>query len=816
MHYYLLIMCVAKEKKKRKEKKRKGGGGVARVGPLSGKDPLVIVVADTDRLPHVCCGSALSACVLKHPGRSQLISRLNGSSLRFRDSSASSTAICFFRGYLLLRDVSLYRLDIKSVLTQKGLDIFCHKFYIPGDVHPQLRSPNQTIHKMPVGKIGVYTRFFEYANFQLPLSTFLFNVDSFVCPASFPWHIGKNVSRDPFPMSREFNADDYAVLVAHPAPFRKFPEPFLCLIGMSHYYTLDKDTYLSFLHDDGTEMDLSAFIHVVDPTKVKVVERERAEEEKKLLESTASVDKFFNEGGSADHGDSAVGGGHDAEIELVTGAENIAVENVGISKLQSESCTGAKSRLSSRGLCECSILNVEVGVDAVATLPLVTSLVSTTPGSGVGNPMIYLRAFISVPSIVLPPVMTEAVVTSHAASDPPIPVLEIVDLLKARDDEVENLKAQLLLKEAESAEATLGLAASLPGMRKRARDDEVENLKAQLLLKEAEAAEAARLRAQDLELKDLNVVMSSLKSQDEGLVDQVHALETTCSSLRDQVSGYERLKEQIEEFQDSQMNIVNDMVAKLDADLLEMALHLEKKFYPHLLTTISGRRWLLTHGVKLAIVKCLNSPEYLTALGSAISRAIEKGMQNGLSVGIDHEKAGRSLANVVAYNPAAEADYNSALQRLREVDFPLLAELSSHKDASDADIMDLLRLESPIADSPRMRNLQPDIRENVAAQGSALIGIWVPLVDPLSAKNLIGAASTFGNVLADVVTTTALSTTFASASSVPPITRDDYEIVSVDGQEDAQGNVQGNVASFHTVEFEKEELDTTTEREPPS
>nr|GFD55655.1 hypothetical protein [Tanacetum cinerariifolium] len=48
----------------------------------------------------------------------------------------------------------------------------------------------------------------------------------------------------------------------------------------------------------------------------------------------------------------------------------------------------------------------------------------------------------------------------------------------------------------------------------------------------------------DLELKDLNVVVSSLKSQNDGLVDQVHALETTCFSLRDQVLGYERLKEQ--------------------------------------------------------------------------------------------------------------------------------------------------------------------------------------------------------------------------------------------------------------------------------
>ncbi|GKG29200.1 hypothetical protein Tco_0416565, partial [Tanacetum coccineum] len=76
-----------------------------------------------------------------------------------------------------------------------------------------------------------------------------------------------------------------------------------------------------------------------------------------------------------------------------------------------------------------------------------------------------------------------------------------------------------------------------------------------------------------LELNDLNV----------------HVLESTCSALRDQVFGYEQLKGQIKEFQDARMNVVNEKMAKLDANLLEMACHLEEKFYPHLLTNISGR-----------------------------------------------------------------------------------------------------------------------------------------------------------------------------------------------------------------------------------
>nr|GEY47071.1 hypothetical protein [Tanacetum cinerariifolium] len=86
-------------------------------------------------------------------------------------------------------------------------------------------------------------------------------------------------------------------------------------------------------------MDLLSFIWTVDPTKVRVGERERDEGEPKLLETTvgrvvpllpvapdhsfgeleASVDKLFDEGGSgeqANQGDST-GGGHGVSVQLV-------------------------------------------------------------------------------------------------------------------------------------------------------------------------------------------------------------------------------------------------------------------------------------------------------------------------------------------------------------------------------------------------------------------------------------------------------------------------------------------------------------------
>nr|GEV72105.1 hypothetical protein [Tanacetum cinerariifolium] len=199
----------------------------------------------------------------------------------------------------------------------------------------------------------------------------------------------------------------------------------------------------------------------------------------------------------------------------------------------------------------------------------------------------------------------------------------------------------------------------------KAREEEIESLKARLLLKEAKAAEAVHLFVnKERELTNLNALVTSIKSQNDNLAECVHEIEISSCRLQEKVTVYENCMEQLEKFLDDRMKVVNDKFNKLYTNFVEMTLHLEEKFYPHLLTTISGRRWLLTQGIELAIIKYLNSPEYLSTLGAAIDKAIEKGMQDGLSAGITHGKEGRVLTDVAAYNPSAEADYISALQQL--------------------------------------------------------------------------------------------------------------------------------------------------------
>ncbi|GJZ80449.1 pol polyprotein [Tanacetum coccineum] len=223
--------------------------------------------------------------------------------------------------------------SIKCVLTQEHLDAICAKYFVPEEVHPQLPSSDATMHERPAGKVGMYTRFFDYANYRIPFSTFFvsvlthfripfsqlsvfgsakvshfeilcrvcniepdvslfryfythnykngwfgftkrpnvracysknldsvknwndhfFWVDEFVVPANarFSWFSGSNIVKDRAPAPSEYNVEHVNTLIAQASPFLRFPEEFLCWVGISRNYLLNKDTYPRFEYEDG-------------------------------------------------------------------------------------------------------------------------------------------------------------------------------------------------------------------------------------------------------------------------------------------------------------------------------------------------------------------------------------------------------------------------------------------------------------------------------------------------------------------------------------------------------------------------------------
>nr|GEV66469.1 putative transposase (putative), gypsy type [Tanacetum cinerariifolium] len=208
-----------------------------------------------------------------------------------------------------------------NTISQEYLLEFTSEYGIPKTLHLELPGPEDRIVDFPEGKVGVYTRFFEFANFCFPISQFLFDVlgwmsfskrpgkntpqcytkpldslknwnnrffwvDESVFPTVVDWRT--NAPRDGMPAESTYSIEVIRALDTHRTPIQKQPEMLLCLVGISRRYYLRDEVYLTFLHDDDRDMDLFNLIRAPNPTKVKTGSRPRAPNEVPLLTLTAT------------------------------------------------------------------------------------------------------------------------------------------------------------------------------------------------------------------------------------------------------------------------------------------------------------------------------------------------------------------------------------------------------------------------------------------------------------------------------------------------------------------------------------------------
>ncbi|GJU87817.1 hypothetical protein Tco_1295363 [Tanacetum coccineum] len=503
-----------------------------------------------------------------------------------------------------------------------------------------------------------------------------FWVDAFACPASFSWHMGKSMSKDHFHKSTEFNAEHYTSLVAYPAPFHKYPEPFLCLVGMSRYYTLDENTYPEFLYKNGEEMDLLSFVRTADPTKARIGERQRCKDEPKLLDTTVGRIVLLLPVSPA-HGESkredSVDRRQEKQKSVIVDSDEPShpakklTEDHGIPVGTS---VAGKSMPAIQRLLVRAVQNAAVRGEPVPSLPFVTSSVSTTPERKDERHTDTLAGLIFKLLLLLKDMTTATVITvtagattvvketvakpslfatgsSSVGGTEPIPggfsdltsidflvgdIRTVIDLdtdlqkvyvprwnvtnrsrlnemmtlsaevrmpaeynikekrrlksvvddqaevLKVKEKEMEDLKAQLLLKEAKAIR--LRTEASKFKAAEKSLRDEIRSLKERNAALEKEKGEldvrvvdlAASVKVREQEAAALDVVVTTVKLQNDKLVDQVHELKTSFVRLREKVAVYENCMSQLEKFQDERMKEANDQFDKLDVDVIEMSL----------------------------------------------------------------------------------------------------------------------------------------------------------------------------------------------------------------------------------------------------
>ncbi|GKC86527.1 hypothetical protein Tco_1147176 [Tanacetum coccineum] len=245
-------------------------------------------------------------------------------------------------------------------------------------------------------------------------------------------------------------------------------------------------------------------------------------------------------------------------------------------------------------------------------------------------------------------------------------------LLEEKDLEILRLKS-LLAEEAERAE--------------RAETAEVVRFRDQVSILTAKvSALKITIAHKDTNISLLDSRATHLKStldDSQAACAESGGLITSLTSERDRLSSevstlhaaFQDFKEKAKAQQEEQAQVLYNRVAELEAHVMDIFGRLEGELYPAYLTTLAGRRWFLTHGIQLVVLKCFKSPEYQGMLGHALGRVVD------------------------------------FVRALEDVDFPLVNLLKSKKDVGMDEVLDCFILDGPLADLPEVAHLQPCLEQ---------------------------------------------------------------------------------------------------------
>nr|GEV74615.1 hypothetical protein [Tanacetum cinerariifolium] len=588
-----------------------------------------------------------------------------------------------------------------STISQEYLLEFTLEYGISEALHPELPGPEDRIVDFPEGKVGVYTKFFEFAKFRLPLSQFLFDilgyyqihlsqlsvigaaknnrffwVDDRVFPTIVDWRI--SALKDEMPAENTYSPEAVRILDTHRTPIQKQPEALLCLVGLSRRYYLGDEVYPTFLHDD----DQGGLIRAPNPTKVKTGSRPCAAHEVSLLTVTANrVIEMEDPAAATDLSRSTGPEDQETTAPEVPPPEDVptmrGAPEAGLAKRVAATDPPAAKERRKRG---------HDGVDANAP-PKVLRRDHVDP-----RPTESTREGKSLAAIELGMRSTRPTLTPQSA---PVDVSD-PDPLSFADPRSR--------PSADVAQSSKGAAAT--------GDPESENILCFYdrynvnLARQVAMGSQLRLRFEH-EAKLLKKSVAQVARRDKRIQaseNEIKNLETLLGAEADMKKAVSnnRLSQQVSTLQEQRC-------AEMDARLDALSVDFDEELYPHMLTAIAGRRWMIGHGLRLAVMKCGESVELRQAFADVVSVRIAKGISEGLKHEVEHGQAQLDLEAIEAYDPKSEAKYIAALQALKNLKYPLVDQLEGLKDAPMDVIMASLHLESDTGDDALqwVRELRP-------------------------------------------------------------------------------------------------------------
>nr|GEW74186.1 hypothetical protein [Tanacetum cinerariifolium] len=520
-----------------------------------------------------------------------------------------------------------------------------------------------------------------------------FWVDEKVFPTVVDWRT--NAPTDRMPVESTYSVEAMRALDTHRTPIQKQPKMLLCLVRISRRYYLGDEVYPTFLHDDDRDMDLFSLICSPNPTKVKIGSRPRAAHEVPLLtltanrvvemeEPAAAIDSsgvpstierspldFANEVGASDQGTMALEVSPPEDVLATSAPEAGQVEEVlrrdHADPRPTGSTRGGKS-LSAR----------ELGMASTRPVPV---LENAPTGVSDPDPLSFADPRSRHPADVA----SKSSQGTAAAEDPESGNASFVSAVGSPESiyrpEWGVANGSMLDTPKACQDLVDHVAPPAMGSQLRLRFEQ----EAKLLRKSVAqvARRDKRIQARELEIKNLEALLEAEADIKKATEDKSVGLSQELEICVPCSQTFSRVEQRC---------------AEMDARLDALSIDFDEELYPHMLTAIAGRRWMIGHGLHLAMMKCCESLELRQSFADVVSAGIAKGMSEGLRHGVEHGQAQLILESIEAYDPEAKAKYVAALQALKDLKYLLVDQFEGLKDAPMDVIMAAMYLENDTRD----------------------------------------------------------------------------------------------------------------------
>ncbi|GJY41352.1 hypothetical protein Tco_0428622 [Tanacetum coccineum] len=436
-----------------------------------------------------------------------------------------------------------------------------------------------------------------------------------------------------------------------------------------------KEEVPTFIGDDGQEMDLFSVVHLSKPKLVTEGVRPLRDGEEPLLESTAGrTMELVLEQPEVESTDvlaptplrsvpgatvepprldaTSVGSSEDADV---AGAESEAGEvDSGLKRKRATSDDGAGTSKRVR--------HVSLGGS--------TSTEEETPDA---PPTLAAKEVTETPPPNVEATSDSSAPVTHAVQSPPQTSPLTADDISRRDRETgpkafEGMPVDQLMEEfdmvtAQQAALVAQLRARFSSERSQSvqKDEEILLLKTQLADAQAEA-ESSRSYAQKLaeEKMALLVKVEQERANSADYKASCHwAVKYLEGGKNNHFAGLDEFRQRVE-----------GLLEKQEEKLRKLSIEYDEELYPHMLSAIAERRWLISHGLRLAAMSTLESQEVKQSFGDVVKCALARGKAEAVEELHEKKLLTVPAAQVPGYNHNAYEELVAAMEAMKLLELP--------------------------------------------------------------------------------------------------------------------------------------------------